>query len=305
MSNVARICIPGLLSCGLLAAQFATVAEVSDEDPKTADGEGHAADLLTPRAELTKRVVTLNQLVGFNLRWFRLAAGLTQEELGRRLGGWSKGVVSAAERSWDSDRVRQFDGDEIVQIATVLGVPIIAMFLPPPDAGTAVDYVFDLGAQAPIDLATLLAHIAPPYRQEDTPAAVAYRERLIALGPVAVADHPLSAEVLTRAWREADATLIKARRNAEQFTGDARSRAEALERDAQERYSAAMARLIPTYEALERRVSDLRDFEREYRVRLIAYLEGQLNDLRAGAADSGAFPPVLKVPPESDPDRKP
>jgi hypothetical protein len=43
-------------------------------------------------------------------------------------------------------------------------------------------------------------------------------------------------------------------------------------------------------EELERRVDDLRAFEREYRSRLKAYLEGQLRDLEAGATDSGTFP---------------
>jgi hypothetical protein len=40
--------------------------------------------------------------------------------------GWAKVAVSAAERSWDGKRVRKFDADEIVAIATVLGVPVSA-----------------------------------------------------------------------------------------------------------------------------------------------------------------------------------
>src|SRR5215472_9539864 len=87
-------------------------------------------------------------------------------------------------------------------------------------------------------------------------------------------------ETLGRARREADDILGKARRQAEQITSDARARAESLER-----------------EELERRVDDLRAFEREYRSRLKAYLEGQLRDLEAGAADSGTFPAVAGPPP--------
>jgi hypothetical protein len=45
-------------------------------------------------------------------------------------------------------------------------------------------------------------------------------------------------------------------------------------------------------EELERRVDDLRAFEREYRSRLKAYLEGQLRDLEAGVTDTGTFPAV-------------
>jgi len=97
-------------------------------------------------------------------------------------------------------------------------------------------------------------------------------------------------ETLGRARREADEVLTKARRQAEQITGDARARAESLERDAQERHRQAMGSLVQTREELERRVDDLRAFEREYRSRLKAYLEGQLRDLEAGVSDSGTFP---------------
>jgi DivIVA domain-containing protein len=99
-------------------------------------------------------------------------------------------------------------------------------------------------------------------------------------------------ETLGRARREADEILGKARRQAEQITSDARARAESLERDAQERHRQAMGSLVQQREELERRVDDLRAFEREYRSRLKAYLEGQLRDLEAGAADSGTFPAV-------------
>ena len=97
-------------------------------------------------------------------------------------------------------------------------------------------------------------------------------------------------ETIGRARREADEILGKARRQAEQITSDARARAESLERDAQERHRQAMGSLVQQREELERRVDDLRAFEREYRSRLKAYLEGQLRDLEAGVTDSGTFP---------------
>ncbi len=103
-------------------------------------------------------------------------------------------------------------------------------------------------------------------------------------------------ETLGRARREADDILGKARRQAEQITSDARARAESLERDAQERHRQAMGSLVQQREELERRVDDLRAFEREYRSRLKAYLEGQMRDLEAGATDSGTFPSVATGP---------
>jgi len=99
-------------------------------------------------------------------------------------------------------------------------------------------------------------------------------------------------ETLGRARREADDVLTKARRQAEQITGDARARAESLERDAQERHRQAMGSLVTQREELERRVDDLRAFEREYRSRLKAYLEGQLRDLEAGVTENGGFQAV-------------
>jgi len=106
-------------------------------------------------------------------------------------------------------------------------------------------------------------------------------------------------ETLGRARREADDILGKARRQAEQITSDARARAESLERDAQERHRQAMGSLVQQREELERRVDDLRAFEREYRSRLKAYLEGQMRDLEAGATDSGAFPAMGNGPDSS------
>jgi len=129
----------------------------------------------------------------------------------------------------------------------------------------------------------------PPEGNMDTAARVLQLAQQTA--DQAIADARREAdEHLGRARREADEILGKARRQAEQITSDARARAESLERDAQERHRQAMGSLVQQREELERRVDDLRAFEREYRSRLKAYLEGQLRDLEAGATDSGAFP---------------
>jgi len=92
----------------------------------------------------------------------------------------------------------------------------------------------------------------------------------------AIADARREADqMLGRVRREADNVLTKARRQAEQITGDARDRAECLERDAQERHRQAMGSLVVQREELERRVDDLRAFEREYHCRLMAYVESK------------------------------
>jgi DivIVA domain-containing protein len=110
----------------------------------------------------------------------------------------------------------------------------------------------------------------------------------------AVADARREAgETLGQARRQAGDILGKARHQAEQVTSDARARSESLDRDAQERHRQALGSLIQQREELERKVDDLRAFEREYRGRLTAYLEGQLRDLEAGTGGSAASPAAM------------
>src|SRR5579875_646205 len=138
--------------------------------------------------------------------------------------------------------------------------------------------------------------VAPAEDNMDTAARVLALAQQTA--DQAIADARREAdETLGRARREADDILSKARRQAEQITGDARARAESLERDAQERHRQAMGSLVQSREELERRVDDLRAFEREYRSRLKAYLEGQLRDLEAGVTESGTFPTMTPPSP--------
>lgn len=81
------------------------------------------------------------------------------------------------------------------------------------------------------------------------------------------------------ARREADKVLSEARTKAEEVTREARSKAEALERDARQRHQEAMGGLDAKRSALQKHIEELKQFEREYRTRLKAYLESQLRDL--------------------------
>lgn len=101
----------------------------------------------TEYGDLDIREITVNQVIAYNMAYFRKAAGLKQEELGERLAGWvtdgpwSKAAVSAAERSWDGKRIRQFDADLIYGLAKALMLPIGALFLPPDRDGVDYRYV--------------------------------------------------------------------------------------------------------------------------------------------------------------------
>ena len=105
-----------------------------------------------------------------------------------------------------------------------------------------------------------------------------------------------AARVLALAQQTADQAIAEARNEANKIVGEARARADgmereargkadALERDAQEKHRVAMGTLETARAALERKVDDLRAFEREYRQRLKSYLEGQMRQLEASGGD--------------------
>jgi DivIVA domain-containing protein len=81
------------------------------------------------------------------------------------------------------------------------------------------------------------------------------------------------------ARREADKLLTESRSKAEEVTREARAKADALERDARQRHQEAMGGLDAKRTALQKHIEELKQFEREYRTRLKAYLESQLRDL--------------------------
>ena len=137
--------------------------------------------------DLPGRHATVNQIVALNMTYFRKVAALTQEELGERLG-WSKAIVSAAERSADGKRVRQFTVDDVVALADALEVPIGAFFLPPQDDGETVHYQFRPHDGADLlDMGDLMAMVMPD-SESISRAMDAYRRRITAavgqyLGP--------------------------------------------------------------------------------------------------------------------------
>src|SRR5919198_3715118 len=108
-----------------------------------------------------------------------------------------------------------------------------------------------------------------------------------------------SEQLLSDARAKADSMVNDARTRAETMLSDARTRAEtlerqarekatALERDAQRKHAEVMGNISQEKNALEKKIDELRTFEREYRTRLKTYLESQLRELgdRGSAAPS-------------------
>jgi DivIVA domain-containing protein len=104
-------------------------------------------------------------------------------------------------------------------------------------------------------------------------------------------------ETLSRAQQEAAQTLTGARQQSEQMISDAQARAAEMEQAAHDQHRLTLGTLAEQRQELERQVDSLRAFEREYRARLRAHVEGLLHDLEAGGADrDDASEPELAAP---------
>jgi DivIVA domain-containing protein len=99
-----------------------------------------------------------------------------------------------------------------------------------------------------------------------------------------------SEQLLSDARVKADSMVNEARNRAETMLNDARTRAEtmerqsrekvvSLERDAQRKHTEILGTINQEKNALEKKIDELRTFEREYRTRLKTYLESQLREL--------------------------
>lgn len=80
-------------------------------------------------------VLTVNQLVAYNLMRARRQKGWTQQETAKLLTlrttkKWTAATLSAAERSWQTGRSRQFDANELVAFSEVFQTPIVYFFIP-------------------------------------------------------------------------------------------------------------------------------------------------------------------------------
>ena len=106
-------------------------------------------------------------------------------------------------------------------------------------------------------------------------------------------------QLLSEARTKSDGLVNDARARAETMLNDARTRAETLERqsrdkaatlvgDAERKQSEIIGTITRDKSVLEKKIDELRTFEREYRTRLKTYLESQLRDLgeRGSAAPS-------------------
>lgn len=93
--------------------------------------------------------------------------------------------------------------------------------------------------------------------------------------------------MLALAQRLHDEHVAAGKSKGDKLVNDAQTRATRMVREAEEKQRQTLGDLESQRQVLERKVEDLRSFEREYRSRLKAYLEGQLRDLESTSASGG------------------
>jgi DivIVA domain-containing protein len=99
-----------------------------------------------------------------------------------------------------------------------------------------------------------------------------------------------SEQLVNEAKMRADSMINDARTRADAMEREARAKAAALDQDAERRHREVMGPLEEKRAGLERKIEELRTFEREYRTRFRSYLESHLRDLdsRGSAEPSSA-----------------
>lgn len=97
-----------------------------------------------------------------------------------------------------------------------------------------------------------------------------------------------SDRLLTDAQQRSTQHLTEAEARVKQLDSESQARATQTIRDAEQRAATITAQFEQRKSALERRVEELRVYEREYRTRLRSYLESQLRDLDASGKSEAA-----------------
>ncbi len=111
--------------------------------------------------------------------------------------------------------------------------------------------------------------------------------------PAVAADAPpaaASAGIIELAQRLHDEHVAEGRSQRDQLIADAQAQATAIVSEAEAKGREELGRLERERASLEGRITELRNFERDYRQQLRTYIEGQLRDLETSANASGPTP---------------
>ncbi len=107
-----------------------------------------------------------------------------------------------------------------------------------------------------------------------------------------------SEKVLGDAKSQSEALLSDATTRAEATDRESRTKAEALEAEAKAKYDEVLGKLAGERVGLEKKIADLRSYEREYRGRLKSWISDQLAQLDGESTREQQAAPVLTGPAE-------
>lgn len=110
------------------------------------------------------------------------------------------------------------------------------------------------------------------------------------------------------ARRGADKIVSDARAQAAEIAKDAQASADGLERQAQQRYDEMVGNLATKRAALQQQIEALQEFDRDYRSRLLTFMQAQLRALWVdephvdGEIEQPGTPATTQLPPAQQPD---
>ena len=207
-----------------------------------------------------------------------------------------------------TQRVAAGSNGEVPQVATSATEPVAATAQEEPQAPVSVEKTSHEAVDLPADAGPAAHHMqaarllglaqetaerltgdAAAEAEATRSAAKAESDRLLAEAQ-AEAD-----KLLTDAHSRSEAMVTEATTKAESLERDSRVRADALDREAKEKYSQALDRLTTDRSVLERKIDDLRVYEREYRSRLKSWISDQLVQLEDGGAQKTDADQQVKV----------
>jgi DivIVA domain-containing protein len=140
---------------------------------------------------------------------------------------------------------------------------------------------YEAGGEAPVAAPAEVAEEAP------APAPVA---RAADSGPGAAAPAAASAGIIELAQRLHDEHVAEGIAQRDKLIADAQGQAASIVSEAETKGREEIARLDKERSSLENRITELRNFERDYRAQLRGYIEGKLRDLETTGTTSGATP---------------
>ena len=138
---------------------------------------------------------------------------------------------------------------------------------------------YESGAEAPS---------APVAAVEQAPAPAAVES--FDGGHGAAAPAAASAGIIELAQRLHDEHVAEGIAQRDKLVSDAQAQAATIVSDAENKGREEIARLDKERSSLENRITELRNFERDYRAQLRGYIEGKLRDLETTGTAAGSTP---------------